>query len=66
MWSLVIAKDLFTQFDKSNLLDPTVPTRYREEVLDPGGTQPAAQLVHNFLGRDFNYTAFENYLKGND
>jgi thimet oligopeptidase len=66
MWSLVIAKDLFTQFDKSNLLDPTVPTRYREEVLDPGGTQPAAQLVHNFLGRDFNYTAFENYLKGKD
>jgi thimet oligopeptidase len=62
----VIAKDLFAQFDKANLLAPGVATRYRKVVLEPGGTKPAAQLVHDFLKRDFNYTAYENYLKGND
>jgi thimet oligopeptidase len=66
MWSLVIAKDLFSQFNHASMLDPTVPTRYRRQVLAPGGTAPAAQLVHSFLNRDFNYTAFENYVKGID
>ena len=64
LWSLVISKDLFAQFDKTNLLAPGVATRYRKVVLEPGGTKPAAQLVHDFLKRDFNYTAYENYLKG--
>ena len=58
MWSLVIAKDLFSAFDKSNLLDPGVPTRYRRIVLTPGGSKPAAELVQDFLGRPF---AFESY-----
>ncbi len=66
LWSLVIAKDLFSQFDKSNLLSPKVAIRYREKVLAPGGTKPAKQLVHDFLGRDSNYEAYEAYLKGND
>jgi thimet oligopeptidase len=66
LWSLVIAKDLFAQFDKANLLAPGVATRYRKVVLEPGGTKPAAALVRDFLKRDFNYTAYENYLKGLD
>ena len=64
LWSLVISKDLFAQFDKANLLAPGVATRYRRLVLEPGGTKPAAQLVHDFLKRDFTYTAYEDYLKG--
>jgi len=66
LWSLVISKDLFAQFDKANLLAPGVATRYRKVVLEPGGTKPSAALVHDFLKRDFNYTAYEEYLKGND
>jgi thimet oligopeptidase len=62
MWSLVIAKDMFSQFDKSNLLDPTVAVRYRRTVLEPGGSKPAADLVKDFLGRPFNSTAFEKWL----
>ncbi len=58
MWSLVIAKDLFSAFDKTNLLDPKVPTRYRQMVLAQGGSKPAADLVQDFLGRPF---AFESY-----
>jgi thimet oligopeptidase len=66
LWSLVIAKDMFTQFNKSDLLASGVATRYRHTVLEPGGSRPAADLVHDFLHRDFNTKAFEEYLKGND
>ena len=62
MWSLVIAKDMFSQFDKSNLLDPTTAIRYRKAVLEPGGSKPAAELVKDFLGRPFNITAYEKWL----
>ena len=62
MWSLVIAKDMFSQFDKSNLLDPTMAIRYRKTVLEPGGSKPAADLVKDFLGRPFNSVAFEKWL----
>ncbi|MEJ7707233.1 MAG: hypothetical protein WKF82_08115 [Nocardioidaceae bacterium] len=37
MWSLVIAKDLFSAFDANDLLDPTTAKRYRNTVLAPGG-----------------------------
>ena len=62
MWSLVIAKDLFSQFDKSNLLAPGVATRYRNAVLVPGGSQPARQLVEHFLNRPFDFRAWQEWL----
>ncbi len=62
MWSLVIAKDMFSAFDKSNLLDPKVPTRYRQIVLAPGGSMPAAQLVQTFLGRPFGFESYRAWL----
>lgn len=62
MWSLVIAKDMFSQFDKSNLLAPGVAKRYRNTVLVPGGSQPAAQLVEHFLNRPFNFNAWQEWL----
>jgi thimet oligopeptidase len=62
MWSLVIAKDLFAQFDRANLLSPTVAGRYRDTVLAPGGSKPAATLVRDFLGRPFDFKAWESWL----
>ena len=62
MWSLVIAKDMFSQFDKDHLLAPGVATVYRQKVLAPGGSAPAAQLVSNFLGRPFNNKAWTEWL----
>ena len=62
MWSLVIAKDMFAQFDKGHLLAPGVATRYRQAVLAPGGSLPAAVLVSNFLGRPFNNKAWTEWL----
>jgi thimet oligopeptidase len=62
MWSLVIAKDLFSKFDKGNLLAPDVAKRYRDSVLAPGGSKPAAELVRDFLGRPFEFTPWQEWL----
>ena len=37
MWSLVIAKDLFSAFDEDDLFAPEVAHRYRDRVLAAGG-----------------------------
>jgi thimet oligopeptidase len=63
LWSLVIAKDLFAQFDAGNLLDPVIARRYRDEILAPGGSRDAADLVESFLGRPYSLAAFEAWLE---
>jgi thimet oligopeptidase len=62
MWSLVIAKDLFSAFNPTDLFDPSVAARYRDLVLAPGGSRDAADLVRDFLGRDYSFDAFAAWL----
>jgi len=62
MWSLVIAKDLFSRFRPENLLEPEVARLYRTHVLEAGGSAPAAELVQRFLGRPFSFAAYERWL----
>jgi thimet oligopeptidase len=62
MWSLVIAKDLFSMFDKKDLMEPTMAMKYRREVLEQGGSKPAEQLVEAFLGRQSNFQAYQDWL----
>jgi thimet oligopeptidase len=62
MWSLVIAKDLLTAFETSGLMDPATDRRYRDLVLAPGGSKDAATLVKDFLGREYEFTAYEDWL----
>jgi thimet oligopeptidase len=65
MWSLVIAKDLHSAFSQG-LMDPAQAKRYRDLVLAPGGTKPAAQLVEDFLGRPYGFDAFREWLAPGD
>ncbi len=62
MWSLVIAKDLFSRFEKAGILDKATAMAYRNAVLKPGGSQDAAKLVETFLGRPYDFKAFEAWL----
>jgi thimet oligopeptidase len=62
MWSLVIAKDLFSAFDPDDLFAPDVAARYRDHVLAPGGTSDAADLVADFLGRPYTFDAYAAWL----
>jgi thimet oligopeptidase len=62
MWSLVIAKDLFSAFDPADLFDAEVAGRYRDRVLAAGGTRDAADLVADFLGRPYTFDAYAEWL----
>jgi thimet oligopeptidase len=62
MWSLVIAKDLFSAFDRDDLFDTAVAHRYRDEILAPGGSADASDLVANFLGRPYSFESFHHWL----
>ena len=62
MWSLVIAKDLFSAFDPEDLFATEVAHRYRDRVLAAGGSKDAADLVGDFLGRPYSFDAFEAWL----
>jgi thimet oligopeptidase len=63
MWSLVIASDMFSEFEKQGLRNPEIAQRYRKMVLAPGGSKDAADLVQDFLGRPFSFEAFTKNLE---
>jgi len=58
----VIALDFFAQFDPHNLLGGPAGMRYRQTVLAPGATKPAATLVRDFLGREPNLEAYRGWM----
>jgi thimet oligopeptidase len=62
-WSKIISTDWFTAFEKRGLRDRQTAKRYRELVLAPGGTRPAAALVADFLGRPVSIDAYRTRLE---
>jgi len=58
----VIAEDFFAQFDSHDLLGGPAGMRYERTVLAAGSTQPAAQLVREFLGREPNLDAYQRWM----
>jgi len=61
LYSKVFALDLRSAFT-NGLMDLVQAKRYRDLVLAPGGTKPAAMLVKDFLGRPFSFDAFRDWL----
>lgn len=62
MWSMVIAKDMFSAFIKTGILNPATALKYRKTILEPGGSKDAADLVADFLGRPYNFQSYEDWL----
>ncbi len=63
LWSLVIAKDLFSRFAKAKtILDPATAKKYRKEILEAASVRPAAEMVRRFLGRETGFDAFRAWL----
>lgn len=62
MWSLVIAKDMFSEFERTGVLNEQTAQKYRQCILEPGGSKPAADLVKDFLGRPYSFDSFTNWL----
>jgi len=64
MWSLVIAKDLFSRFEAEGMMNPTTAGDYRKAILSAGGAKDAAELVRDFLGRPYSVKPFADWLNG--
>lgn len=62
MWSLVIASDMFGEFEKHGMRNTETAQHYRDTVLTPGGSKDAAELVKDFLGREYSFETFANKL----
>jgi thimet oligopeptidase len=62
LYDKVIAIDFFNQFNRAALLEDPAILRYREAVLDRGGSAPGRAMVHGFLGRDESMEAFEEWI----
>ena len=56
---------MYTRFAKAGLLDTATARDYADKVLVPGGSKPAAELVKDFLGRDYNLDAYKAWLEAN-
>jgi len=61
-WSNSIAEELLSRFKKEGLRNKKTANDYRNMVLAKTGTRPAAQLVKDFLGRDFTVEAYAKKL----
>jgi len=61
-WSDSIAEELLSRFKKEGLRNTKTARDYREMILAKTGTKPAAELVKDFLGRNFTVNAFVESL----
>jgi len=66
VWSLVIAKDLETEFQKHGYLDLATYVKSRKTVIQAGGSKRASELVKDFLGRPHDFDAYRAYLDANE
>jgi thimet oligopeptidase len=64
LYDKVMALEFFTEFETSggDLLDTATAMRYRREVLEPGGSKPARELVQAFLGRAVSMEALRGWI----
>jgi thimet oligopeptidase len=62
LYDKVIALDFFSQFPRNALLDSPVAMKYRRAVLEPGGSMPAKEIVHQFLSRTQSSEAFTQWM----
>ncbi|MGD8790043.1 MAG: M3 family metallopeptidase [Burkholderiales bacterium] len=51
-WAEVLSADAFSAFEEGGVLDETVGSRFREEILAKGGSRPALQSFVAFRGRE--------------
>jgi thimet oligopeptidase len=65
LFDKVIALEFFAEFahqPSEQLLSGFVAQRYRNLVLEAGGSKPAKEIVHNFLGRETSMDALRSWI----
>lgn len=51
LWSEVLDADAFQAFKETSLFDPETAARYRQHILERGGSRPGMELYERFRGR---------------
>ena len=51
LWAEVFGDDMFSRFAAEGVTDPVVGAAYRTEILEPGGSVDANEMLERFLGR---------------
>ena len=65
LYDKVMALEFFAEFkkpDAKDLISGPTAMRYRREVLEPGGSKPARELVQAFLGREVSMGALKGWI----
>ena len=65
LYDKVMALEFFAEFARSGektSLGGETAMRYRRQVLEPGGTRPARELVEAFLGREVSMEALRGWI----
>jgi peptidyl-dipeptidase Dcp len=58
VWSEVVAADLFAYINKHGIFNHEVGMQYVTEILSPGGSRYAYEMVKRFLGHPFHRKAY--------
>ncbi|GHB31618.1 oligopeptidase A [Salinicola rhizosphaerae] len=51
-WAEVLSADAYSAFEEAGIFDPETGRRFREEILERGGSRDAAELFQAFRGRE--------------
>lgn len=62
LWSEVISCDVFSEFEKNGIVNPSIGARYKDIILSRGGSVDEAKIVREFLGRDVSIEAFLKHI----
>jgi thimet oligopeptidase len=65
LYDKVIAIEFFAEFARqpaNQLLNGDIARRYRNLVLEAGGSKPAKEIVHDFLGRETSMEALRTWI----
>lgn len=50
-WAEVLSADAFSKFKEAGVLNPELGQAFLNQILSKGGSQPASELFHAFMGR---------------
>lgn len=63
LWSIIYAYDAFSLFEKHGIFNKKLGMRFRQCILEKGGTVKGIDMLENFLKRKTNNKAFYNVIK---